>query len=331
MQRLKYIDRLKGLAILLVVTGHISIYNIPEESRVSDFVGTFHMPLFMFLSGYVIKELPGFHKLLSKLPLFWCPMFIIGIVHTYLINRNIGGFLGEDFKLGYWYIYLLGIFYIILFLRKIIEDRKQTLRFSVATDLLFLYVPLLLAGYIYIVFPALIWSVLGIPMIFRYWLFFYLGYLIRKYALFDRFGQRDWFYTMCMLLSPVCIYIILTVDMLFISDLKVLSLFIIFFLLSLFERRECNFSFWENQLAFLGKHSLDIYVLHFFLVYIKGALRLDEFGRWLVETNNVILDFFICVVVAIPICYLSILLGKVLRESRFVRLVVFGEFGRHKS
>lgn len=57
MTRVQYIDRLKGLAIILVVMGHIFGFNQPEDG-INTFIYTFHMPLFMFLSGLVISAPP---------------------------------------------------------------------------------------------------------------------------------------------------------------------------------------------------------------------------------------------------------------------------------
>ena len=55
--RLEWIDRLKGLAIFLVVAGHfIQQHELGGESENNVLVRiiyTFHMPLFFFLSGYV--------------------------------------------------------------------------------------------------------------------------------------------------------------------------------------------------------------------------------------------------------------------------------------
>lgn len=55
MVRLEFIDYAKGLAILLVVIGHLLQYNLVGTSSkdLFDMIYSFHMPLFMFLSGYV--------------------------------------------------------------------------------------------------------------------------------------------------------------------------------------------------------------------------------------------------------------------------------------
>lgn len=53
-QRIQYIDRLKGLAILAVIFGHICGWQLGGLHSPVWFVNTFHMPTFLFLSGLVI-------------------------------------------------------------------------------------------------------------------------------------------------------------------------------------------------------------------------------------------------------------------------------------
>lgn len=55
MERKVFIDYAKGLAILLVVIGHLLQYNLVGTSAkdLFDMIYSFHMPLFMLLSGYV--------------------------------------------------------------------------------------------------------------------------------------------------------------------------------------------------------------------------------------------------------------------------------------
>ena len=53
-KRLVYLDIAKALCIILVVIGHYSPDGCPEWwMAVHDFIYTFHMPLFMFASGFV--------------------------------------------------------------------------------------------------------------------------------------------------------------------------------------------------------------------------------------------------------------------------------------
>ena len=65
-QRIDYFDQMKGVAILLVVIGHVMQFSfgIPK-SNVVDMLGIFHMPIFFFVSGYFTYKERVFHFKLS--------------------------------------------------------------------------------------------------------------------------------------------------------------------------------------------------------------------------------------------------------------------------
>ena len=82
--RISYIDQLKGIAILLVVLGHVIGYNNCEDSFLWRFIYSFHMPLFMFISGYVAQmtfriERFGWNETIS---------FLIKKLRTLLLKDN---------------------------------------------------------------------------------------------------------------------------------------------------------------------------------------------------------------------------------------------------
>ena len=60
-ERLNYIDLMKGIGIFLVVSGHAG-------SPFVDWIYSFHMGLFFWISGYTfaIKPLPNFQCFLKK-------------------------------------------------------------------------------------------------------------------------------------------------------------------------------------------------------------------------------------------------------------------------
>ena len=68
-KRLEWIDLAKGIGIILMIIGHMP--SIP--SAVHNWIFSFHMPLFFFLSGYMFKKkkviIPGIKY---KLGVFAC-------------------------------------------------------------------------------------------------------------------------------------------------------------------------------------------------------------------------------------------------------------------
>lgn len=45
--RIEYIDRLKGFAILCVIMGHYVFYALDQTDIISEIIGSFQMPLFI--------------------------------------------------------------------------------------------------------------------------------------------------------------------------------------------------------------------------------------------------------------------------------------------
>lgn len=139
--RLLDIDRAKGLAIILVVIGHVSD-NGPIGNEWYDtlkhLVYSFHMAFFMFLSGYVmfisyrpLKSVDGMATYISQrfirlmVPFFFFSVLILLIksaAQSLIVVNNPVGSLSDLFTFLFyptdtyarnlWYIYVLFLFYI---------------------------------------------------------------------------------------------------------------------------------------------------------------------------------------------------------------------------
>ena len=55
-QRNNSIDAVKGIAIVLVMIGHVFVHNHMEDAYVYDFIKAVQMPLFMIISGYLCGQ-----------------------------------------------------------------------------------------------------------------------------------------------------------------------------------------------------------------------------------------------------------------------------------
>ncbi len=72
-QRVQYIDILKGIGIILVVLGHITM-----NSKLFSFIYAFHMPLFFVVSGMFLHDSPSF--ILNQAKKLLIPYFSFGFL-----------------------------------------------------------------------------------------------------------------------------------------------------------------------------------------------------------------------------------------------------------
>lgn len=88
MQRLVFIDYIKFFAIFLVVLGHLPLQNL----ELSDWIFSFHVPLFFFISGYLCKverdwQDPHFiSKNIKRLVLVTIPYFILDMIYQGMMD-----------------------------------------------------------------------------------------------------------------------------------------------------------------------------------------------------------------------------------------------------
>lgn len=86
-QRIEWIDVAKGIGVFLVVIAHTGI-----APFLSEWIGTFHMPLFVFLSGYVYKTKSFGKNLYKCIKTLLLPYFVFSICFMtidFFVFRNI--------------------------------------------------------------------------------------------------------------------------------------------------------------------------------------------------------------------------------------------------
>lgn len=161
-KRLVFIDVAKGVAILLVVIGHIVQHNLVGDSAHSifNFIYGFHMPLFFFLSGYVASlsrdnlcSSSALSFIKKKSISLLLPFLIWGVVVSSLFTPNLTIELFWDSTKnllirpdnGLWF--LLTLFFIqLFFLLAILISNHIRIKRKVADMLSISLVLLLIAG-----------------------------------------------------------------------------------------------------------------------------------------------------------------------------------------
>ena len=156
--KLKWVDVAKGIAIILVVYGHVldGLFNagvtVPRYHLQHDFIYSFHMPLFFVLSGLFAKRV----LVLPKLQFFrrqgialLYPYLLWSVVQSGIMlimsKYTNGGLTSLEFLMipldpfgQFWYLYDLFFIYILYYFIRIKTDDSFILVISI---LLFILAP----------------------------------------------------------------------------------------------------------------------------------------------------------------------------------------------
>lgn len=319
--RIEYIDKLKAFAILLVVMGHVVEKGfLINDTAFNAFYGSFHMPLFMFLSGmFAFKSFKSFN--LSEYVTFFrkkavrilWPFAVIGSLYVFLSNNNnekpfmdaIGGF---------WFLPALFYCMIIGSVAFYIKQKICHGKFIGA-----LIVDLCMCR---IVFAAYILKVTGgIP--------FYLSFakmlpffLMGGYNLYpvvrENITNNNKLYSICIL-----IYLLLLAQP-YKMPINVQGFFAIIILLNLFSHYDAKI---PKVLSIIGKYSLEIYVFHYFMLPSLSQYRsfFMQPNTKVLDNGNFILLFVVSSIIAPFIIAACLIVTKIIRRGKITSFICFGE------
>lgn len=321
-QRVEYIDRLKGFAILCVVIGHFTLWAVGRHNDpLHDFVYLYHMPLFFFLSGIVISAVPKPKKVLIKACQFLCPFFLVGgLAYSAYINGNFHDFIWGQFKYGYWYLQTLTLMYILLLPFNWTVFNGGGSRSAILKDIVMAigvyFFLVIINGFLSSDYSALT----GIGQARLYWPYFILGFFFHKYQLTKRLMSYNVVMSLAMIfIFPACILYFSGFSHIY----NLLSLSFIIVFVYLFKSREGETSAIERELARIGRGTLDVYIFHYFVI---STVHLGAFGQWLENSENWLLLGIVNVSVSIIIAYICLGFGKLIRLSNLMDDVVYGGF-----
>ena len=304
--RLYYIDKLKALAMLLVVMGHTIYFCIWHEASFNDavlnIICTFHVPLFFFLSGFVISQPPDIRKFFVKARRFLVPMLVVGFINA-LVFKGVRNFFLDSGHFGYWYLLTLTIFYLLLVPFGLFNRNKNNIS-SIIADI-GLAIAFWLGTYLLIDTSNVVISALNPWGVFAYWPFFIIGYFCRKYALTDFITGKPWL-SVCLVVAYLTL---LVTSFSHINSLPLILSFIIAItaiaaLLTVFYFLDSinSNSFLNRQLLLIGSSTLHIYIYHFFFI------RLIDLS--FLKTASLTTKLLIIIPLTLAIAYGSIILGK---------------------
>lgn len=319
MQRLEYIDKLKGVTILLVVMGHLAEHSMGIKSSAFNVMyGCFHMPMFMFLSGifayktftdYSLTEIGAWIR--KKFLRVLVPFITVGGFYGLVNSGNpldvYVGTLG-----GYWFLPALFMCMLLGLVVNMLACRfTPRLTFVI---LLAAYGAVCAAYVLGLRFPYFLHFLKMFP-------YFYLGAMFTKYSRVKRMMvESNTAYSVTAIITVVMFLMWHSLPHTF----NFTGLFIIVLLLQLFIKYDTKI---PHILSVVGRYSLEIYVFHwFFLPTLPGIKAYMESvpKATFLYNGNIVLMIVLTLAIAAVIAALCMAVAIAIKHSRWLDAMVFG-------
>lgn len=305
--RIEYIDLVKGIAIILVVIGHVLWFDLypggaADESKLYRFIYSFHMPLFFFLSGLVSKtdlkwnEMPK--DLWKRFRTLLVPFFVFSTVFSFWYGGTDFGFLTNEVKSGYWYLWVLFVLYVISYPIGKIGKGKVGFVCQTIVAVLIWYSLLKITENI----SPIVRGTLSLSLIYKNFPYFIAARLIKqnelhKYVLENVYSfiiaLAIWMCSGCLTRIPFAEYAVAMSAIVVVMNVCI-------------KMEKILTSKVKETFIYLGKSSLYIYIFHYFFVVLFAT---TFFRDVLLQYSNIGIDF---ILVALP-ATLSIIGALVVR------------------
>lgn len=343
-KRIGYIDAIRGFTILLVVMSHVSGFGLGfNGSNTFSYriiVESFFMPLFFFISGFVLYKtdriwtvIDTWKFLVGKVSFLLVAPLIFMLALSQVKGNTFIEILFSNMKGGYWFTFSLFEYYVIYAV-------SRQLGFYMKFKNLVEDVFLLIIGFT--IYLCTIWTLmeklhmmdgigglLNIPNL-HYYIFLVIGTLAKKHIIkLERLLDSKYFTALLIAVFIVChlvpslANISSTVYSLVSSLSGVLLVFAFFrYYRMKFEMNDSNnIGFIERQFIFVGRRTLDIYFIHYFLIFSNLEAVLPNMA----VINSPFIEFLMSLSISLIIVAISLLFSSVLRINPWLAWILFGK------
>lgn len=324
--RNEYIDITKGIAIFLVVWGHVLKYTLPTGNDIYNLIYSFHMPVFFCISGYFVNN--TFQRettmtfFLIKSYAILLPFIVWGTLYACYSHLPVTSLFLDKYNLGYWFLITLYILYILfLIIGKIFSCFKLN---NIITEyLLFglLYVLIYLIERNEIQVDETIKQLFCIHYICKYYPFFIAGYFINKYKnKFNNIIKANSTFSTSFLLFIICFIIkeYYWDSSMFILICGMAGSYCCIYIIKNYNRSIPL----HNSLLYIGSRSLNIYVIHYFFL----NLDLTSINAVIFKNDtNLTLCILLTIIITIGIILLSLTINSILTISNILNFILFGK------
>ena len=333
-ERIQYIDAMRGFTMILVIYSHVCVFCFKEYFMAfNDVLFLLRMPCFFMISGW----------LFYKATRVWDPVtvkqvvrnkFMVQIIPTFIflaLHERADFFhqLGA-FKGGYWFTFALFVYFCLYILSSLLFQRtkyKDVWMFVVALVISVVAFWYDINNHRLSGQMGLAKDVLGFLgfVTWRYYLFFYLGTVIKKY--FNRFLRMT--DSRVVILVIVGLFGVIACSPRFDDMFPAYMRFVVsgicgMVMVFTFFRKFASLFTKERMLGrslqYIGSRTLDIYLLHFF--FLPESMLL--YNRQLLTYGNKILEVAVVMGEALLVLAACLVASYVIRLSPFLGKYLFG-------
>lgn len=321
-ERIGYFDAMRGLAMLLVVVGHVFYFSFadPESLFFKVLSSELEIPLLFMVSGFLIRvPEQGIWRFLGKKGFMLCiPAAIFMTAYVWVTGGSQSVAWFDSSKDGYWFTFSLFQF-IALFTVITLLVRTTRINRSVTNTLLLIVSVIILFGSLWCErysesYPLL--SLFGLAK-FKWFIYFVFGSIIAESGILTK-EMSDKEVKWGGVILAVCLLLHLyTYKGGGINSIGSLNLWIMICTLTAlivvlmgFRRYTCwSESRIGHKLQSIGRYSLDVYFIHYFFL----PRNLPMVGEWFRVNSNPILEFAAALAIAAAVIAASLLVGRLIR------------------
>ena len=333
-ERIQYIDAMRGFTMILVVYSHICIFCFKDYFMAfNDVLFLFRMPCFFLISGWLFYKVgrvwdgETVRKVVSnKFMVQIIPTFIFLALHE---RTNFFHQLGA-FKGGYWFTFALFVYFCIYICSFILfRHARHKDWWMLLTALLISVMTFWYDINYHRIAGELGWGREALGFIgfvtWRYYLFFYLGTLVKKH--FNRFQQTTDKWTVMM--AAVGLFFITALSPRYVSLIPAYLRFMLsgvcgmVIVFTFFRKMASWFTkerFIGQSLQYVGTRTLDIYLLHFF--FLPESML--SYNRQLLAYDNQLLEVAVVLGEALLVLGACLATSYVFRQNPFLARYLFG-------
>ncbi len=335
--RVEYIDAMRGITMIVLVIEHVLVFCFGkgvDMPTLTTYLNVIMLPSFFFVSGFVSYKKNGklncsstVKKIGNRFRRLIIPTFIFFLCYVYAKRLNLQEALLSNMKAGYWFTYVLFEFLLFYFFIRLISSRMH----DRLKDIFFICCGI---GFYVASMPSVLecipdqYGLTGILCIkqWRYFISFVFGILAKKHiAVFQRKLDGNALVTYCLVvffLVCICWEVVTSWHSNFVYLITSLAGTVL-----VFNFFRIHSMFFSNKtavgktLCFIGRRTLDIYFMHYFLLPLNMSHYVPLFYQYPIP----VVEFFINVAISSAIIAVCLCIGAILRQSLVLSQLLFGE------